>query len=72
VVDPGVDRPPRTYESNFIHHDFHNSEKEHSRYKAILSPIVSSQQFCEAYFIPLTVSKLLCDLTTKYYWNRLP
>ena len=25
-VDPVGDRPPKTYESNFIHHDFHNSE----------------------------------------------
>ena len=39
-MDPGGgywdDRPPKTYESNFIHHDFAQFEKQHSRYKAIL------------------------------------
>ena len=43
--------------------------KQHSRYKAILSSIVLSQQCCELYF-SLTVAKPLCDLTTKSYWNR--
>jgi len=36
-TDPrGSDRPPKTYESNFIHHDFEQFGKQHSRYKAIL------------------------------------
>ena len=43
-----------------------------SRYKAILSFIVASQQFCGLYFIYPTVAKPLWDLTTKYYWNRPP
>jgi len=44
--------------------------KQHSRYKAILSSTVLSQQCCEVYFIPLTVAKTLYNLITKYYWNR--
>jgi len=31
--------PPKTYEINFIHHDFLQFGKEHSRYKAILRPL---------------------------------
>jgi len=34
------DRPPKTSENNFIHHDFLQFGKQHSRYKAILSSIV--------------------------------
>jgi len=68
----GGDRPPKTYESNLIRHDFVQLGKQHSRYKAILSSIVLSQQCCEAYFISLTVMKSLWDLTSKYYWNRPP
>jgi len=52
---PGGDLPPKSYESNFIHHDFLQFEKQHLRYKAILPSIVLSQQFCEVYFISLTV-----------------
>jgi len=55
----GGDRPPKTYESNLIHHDFVEFGKQHSRYKAILSSIVLSQQCCEVYFISLTVMKPL-------------
>jgi len=40
------DRPSKTYESNFIHHDFLQFGKPHSRYKAILSSTVLSQQCC--------------------------
>jgi len=29
-------RPPKTYESNFFHHDFVQFGKQHSRSKAIL------------------------------------
>jgi len=66
----GVVASPETYESNFIHHDFVQFGKQHSRYKVILPSIVLSQQCCEVYFISRTVAKPLWDLTTKYYWNR--
>jgi len=57
-ADPGGgDRLPKTYESNFIHHDFVQFRKKHSRYKAILPSIVLSQQCCEICFISLTVSE---------------
>jgi len=68
----GAIAPPKTKESNFIHHDFLLFGKQHSRYKAILSSIVLSQHFCEVNFIPLTVAKPVWDLTTNYYWNRSP
>ena len=45
------DRPPKTYERNFIQHDFLQFGKQHSRYKAILSSIVLSHQCCEVLFI---------------------
>jgi len=62
------DRPPKTYESNFIHHAFVQFRKRHWRLKVILSSIVLSQQPCEVYFIPLyAVAKPLSDLTTKHY-----
>jgi len=61
--------PPETYERNFIRHDFVQYGKQHSRYKAMLSSIVLSQQCCKAYFTSLTVAKPLWDLTAKYYWN---
>ena len=64
------DRPPKTWESNFIHHDFLQLVKKHSRYKAILSSIALSQEGCEICYIPLRVAKLLLDVITKYYWNR--
>ena len=41
------DLPPKTYESNFIHHNFLQFGEEHSWYKAILSSIILSQQCCE-------------------------
>jgi len=47
------------YESNYIHHDFLQFEKQHSQYKANLSSIVLLQHYCEEYFIPLTVVKPL-------------
>jgi len=53
------DRSPKNYKSNFIHNDFLQFGKQHSRYKANLSSIVSSQQCCEIYFIPLIVAKPL-------------
>ena len=51
----GRSLPPKTYESNFFHHDFEQFGKQHSRYKAILPSIVLSQQCREAYFIFFTV-----------------
>ena len=63
----GGDRPPETYESNFIRHNFVQFGKLHSLHMAILSSIVLSQQCCEAYFISLTVATLLWVLATKYY-----
>jgi len=52
-----------------IHHDFVQSGKQHSRYKANLPSIVLSQLCCEVYFIPLTVVNTQRDLATTYYWN---
>jgi len=52
------DNPPKTYESNFIHHDFVPIGKNHSRYKAILLSVVLSQQCCEVYFISFTIVNL--------------
>jgi len=43
----GTIAPPKTYESNFIHHRFPQFGKEHSRYKAILPFTVASPQCCE-------------------------
>ena len=51
----GAIAPTKTYESNFIHHDFVQFGKQHSQFKAILPSIVLSQQFCDVYFIFLTV-----------------
>jgi len=52
------DRRPKTYGSNFIHHDFVQFGKRHSRYKVILPSIVLSQQCCEVYFISLAMVKV--------------
>ena len=57
---------------NFFHHNIVQFRKQHSRYKAIFSFIVLSQNCCEVYFILFTVAKPLWDLATKYYWNRPP
>jgi len=58
----GGDLPPKTYESNSIHHDFVQFGKQHSRYKAILPSIVLSQKCCEVYFISLT------PVNSQWYW----
>ena len=76
-ADPGKggdwgDRPPKTNESNFIHHDFAQFGKQYSRYKGILPSTVLSQQCCEAYFISLAVVNPWWYLTKKFYWNRPP
>jgi len=47
-----------------IHHDFLQSGKQHSRYKANLPSIVLSQLCCEVYFIPLTVVNTQRDSAT--------
>jgi len=64
--------PLETYESNFIHHDFVQFGKQHSRYKAILPSVVLSQQCCEVYFISLTVVNPSWDLAIKCCVNRPP
>ena len=51
----GAIGPPKTYESNFFHHDFEQFRKQHSQYKAVLPSIVLSQKCCEVYFISLMV-----------------
>ena len=51
----GAIASPKTYESNFIHHDFVQFGKQSSQFKAILPSIVLSQQCCDAYFTSLTV-----------------
>jgi len=45
----------KTYENTFSHHVFLQFRKQYSRYKAVLSSTVLSQQSCEVYFIYLTV-----------------
>ena len=67
----GAIAPPKSYENKFVHHNFVQFGKQHSRYKAILSPTVLSQLCCEVHFILLTVAKLLWNFT-KYSWNRPP
>jgi len=56
-IKRGGDRPPKTYEINFIHHDFVQFGKQHSRYKAILPSIILSQQCCEVCFIASSLSQ---------------
>jgi len=55
----GAITPLKNEESTYIHHVFLQFGKLHSRYKVILSSTVLLQQYCERYFIPLTVAKLL-------------
>ena len=43
----GAISPSKSYESNFIRREFVQFWKQHSRYKAILTPNVLSQQCCE-------------------------
>jgi len=51
--------PHKSSESIFTHYDFLQFRKQHVRYKTISSSIVLSQQFCEVFFISLTVAKPL-------------
>jgi len=53
--ESGTIAPPKTYESNFFHHNFVQFGKKRSRYKAMLTSIVLSKQCCEGYFMSLTV-----------------
>ena len=55
---------PKTSESNFIHHEFLQFGKQHSRYKAILPSTLLSQECCKVYFICFTVAISQWDLTT--------
>jgi len=43
--------PPKTYESNFIHHDFVQFRKHHSQFKGILPPL-----FCHSSVVMCTSS----------------
>jgi len=47
------DRPPKTYESNFFHHDVVQFGKQHSRYKAFGRPL-----FCHSSVVKYTSSLL--------------
>jgi len=52
---------PKTYESNFIHHNFVQFGKQHSRYKAILCSLL----FCHNSFVKYTPSLyVLCNVFT--------
>ena len=55
----GVIFSPKTYERNFINHNFIQFGKQNSLHMAILSSIVLSQPCCEEYFISFTVAKPL-------------
>ena len=61
-ADPGGEieaiSPPKTYKSNFFHHDFVQVGKKYSRRKAILSSVALSQQCCEVYLISLAIVNL--------------
>ena len=67
----GRSPPLKLNESNFFHHNLVQFGKQYSRYKAILSSMVLSQNCCEVYLGSLTAANPLWDLVTKYYWNRL-
>jgi len=45
--------PPKTYESNFIHHNFEQFGKQHSRYQAILPSV-----FCHSSVVKHAASLL--------------
>jgi len=62
--------PLKTYEGNFIHHDFVQLSKRNWGYKAISPSIFLSQKCFEVNFVSLTVANPSWNLTSKYYWNR--
>jgi len=45
--------PLKAYGNKFIHHDFAQFGKQHSRYKGILLSVLLSQQYSEICFISL-------------------
>jgi len=47
--------PPKNYGSNFIHHDFVQFRKQHTRCKTILPSTVLLQQNCEVHVISSTI-----------------
>ena len=51
--------PSDTYEINFIHNDFVQFVKQHSRYKVIFTSIILSQQCCEVYFISYSIGPVM-------------
>jgi len=55
----GATAPRKTYDINFIHNNFVQFRKQHSRYNAVLSSVVLLLQCCEVYFIFLTVARLV-------------
>ena len=70
-MDDWGDRLPKTYESDFIYHNFAKFRKQHSRYKAFCRPLFHHNRIVK-YSSTHTVAKPLWDLTTKWCWNRPP
>ena len=69
----GAIAPPKTYESNFVHHYFVQFEKQHLRIRChfvvhcfVTGVFGSILHFC------YSIAVLLWDLTAKYYRNRPP
>ena len=62
--------PPKTYESNFIHHVFCNSESSIRNIKPFCRPLFCYNSVARCTSSLFTEAKPLSDLTTKYYWNR--
>jgi len=71
-IQGGAIEFPKTYESNFIHHNVVHFGKQHSRHKAILPLIVLSQQCYNVNFIFLTVAKLFLRLVDQFLLQSPP
>jgi len=74
---PGADPAlPKTYKSNFFHHNFVQFGKQHSRLKANLSSTVLPQQCCELQWVlhHSYSSEAIVGLHYQIlaYWNRPP
>ena len=70
-ADPGeAIAPPKTYKSNFIHHEFVQFGKQHSRYKVILPSNVLSQQCCEVGEGTVGLGSQLSFLIYSKSWKR--
>jgi len=54
--DDWGDRPYKTCESTFVHNDFVQAGKHHSRCTVVWPPTVLSEQCCKEYFISPTVA----------------